>query len=76
MRSQPSFAAATRYDGPVDGEEGVAGVVVAVELVRLVVVGEDLVELVDLLGTGVGVLVAEQPEQRAAQVGQLVDEVA
>ena len=36
---------------------------------------EDLVELVDLLGARVGVLVAEQPEQGRAQVRQLVDEV-
>ena len=61
--------------GPVDGEERVAGVVVAVELVRLVVCGEDLVELVDLLRARELVLVAEQAQQRRAQVRQLVDEV-
>ena len=60
---------------PVDGEERVPGVVVAVELVRLVVGGEDLVELGDLLGARELVLLAEQPQQRRAEVGQLVDEV-
>ena len=41
-----------------------AGVVVAVELVVLAVLGEDAVELVDVVGRWVGILVAEQPEQR------------
>ena len=52
-----------------------AGAVVAVELVRLIVLGEDPLELVDLFGARVGVLVAEQPQQRAAEVRQLIDDV-
>ena len=43
-------------------------VVVAVELVWLVVVGENLIELVDLCRRRILVVVAEQPKQRAAQV--------
>ena len=46
-----------------------AGVVVAMELVRLVLTGEDLVELVDLLGAGVLVVVAEQPEEGQRRLG-------
>ena len=75
MRSQPSLAAADAVGGPVDGEERVAGVVVAVELVVLPLSVSSCVELGDLLRRRVLVLVAEQAEQRAAQVRQLVDEV-
>src|SRR6185437_5058133 len=59
----------------VHGEERVTGAVIAMKLVGLVLSGEDLVELVHLLRAGVLVIVAEQPQQRAAQVGQLVDQV-
>ena len=45
--------------GSVDREEGVAGIVVAMKLVQLLVGGQDLIQLVHLGGTGVGVVVAE-----------------
>src|SRR6266851_6354382 len=54
--------------GPVHGEEGVPGAGVAVELVRLPGLGEDLVQFANLVRRGAGVVVAEQAEQRAGQV--------
>ena len=51
----------------VDREERMAGAVVAVELVRLAGVLERRLELVDLLGAGELVVVAEEAEQRAAR---------
>src|SRR5579875_539754 len=59
----------------VDGEEPVARVVVAVDLVRLAVLLQQPLQLVDMLGRGRLVLVAEQAEQRTAQVAELVLEV-
>src|SRR5450631_2116657 len=40
-----------------------------VELLRLADIGEDLLQLVDLLGARVGVLVSEQTRQQAAPFG-------
>lgn len=53
----------------VGGEERMASVVVAVELVRLVLLVEDLVELGYLRGARIVVLVAEQAEQGARSFG-------
>ena len=64
--------------GPVrralDAEEGMAGVVVAMELVVLAGRLERPFELVDLLAAGELVLVAEQAEQRAIELRRAVDQ--
>src|SRR6476661_8923654 len=62
--------------GPFGGEERVPGALVAVELVGLPRLAEQPVQLRDVLGRRVLVLGAEQPEQRAAQVGDPVVEGA
>src|SRR5215831_3510044 len=62
--------------GPVDRKEGVTGSFIAVELELLAIVFEDLFELGDLFGARVLVFDAEEAEQWAAQVGQLVDEIS
>jgi hypothetical protein len=54
-------------------EEAVAGAVVAVEFVRLAVLLEFGLMLVHLLGARRAILVAEQAEQRAAEVLRHVD---
>ena len=51
-----------------------AGAVVSVELVVLSGLGQRLVDLVDLVGGRKLVVVAEQPEHRAADVGRAVDQ--
>src|SRR5260370_16227872 len=58
---------------PVPIEEAVAGTVVAVKFVRLAVLLELGLVLVHLLGAGRAVVVAEQAEQRAAEVLGHVD---
>src|SRR5919107_6312632 len=58
----------------VDREEAVAGVLVDVELVVLTIGAQRLRELLDLLRRGVGVLGAEQSQERAGQVEGAVDE--
>ena len=75
MRSQPSLAAATRYAGRSTAKNAWPASSYLWNSCGLPCCGEDLVELGDLLGAGVLVLLAEQPEQRAAQIGQPVDEV-
>jgi hypothetical protein len=57
--------------GTVDGEEGVAGIVVAVELVGSSRRLQDALQLVDGLRTRVGVVATEQLEQRTGQIRQL-----
>ena len=69
IRSQPSFAAATLVGGPVDREEPVAGVVVAVELVSLAVRAEDLVQFGDLLGARMGSSFPNSPKSGARRRG-------
>src|SRR5229473_8707417 len=54
-------------------EEGVAGTVVAVKLVRLAELLEQRLGAVDLVAIGVFVVVAEQAEQRAAQLFREID---
>src|SRR5262249_43301283 len=54
--------------GPVHREESVACALVSVELVRLAEAVERRRELSGLLGRGVLVVGAEQPEQRAGKV--------
>ena len=54
--------------GPVDGEEAVPGAVVAVKLVRLAVLLQLGLDLIDLLGVRVAVLVAEDPQQGAGHL--------
>src|SRR3977135_2940271 len=58
---------------PVPIEEAMAGAVVAVELVRLAVLLELGLGLVHLLRARRAILVAEQAEQRAAEVLRYVD---
>src|SRR3954469_25266021 len=58
---------------PVPVEEAMAGAVVAVELVILAVLLELGLVLVDLLGAGRPVFVAEQAEQRALEILGHVD---
>ena len=58
---------------PVPIEEAVAGTVVAVKLVRLAVLLEFLLVLVHLLRARCAIFVAEQAEQRAAEVLRHVD---
>jgi len=58
---------------PVPIEEAVAGTVVAVELTRLTVLFEFSLVLVHLLRAGCAILVAEQAEQRAAEVLRHID---
>jgi hypothetical protein len=70
----PVLSGRDAVGGAVDGEEGVARVVVAVELVVLAVGLQPLLQLVDLVGRGVGVLVAEQAQQRGAQLGGALGE--
>src|SRR6516164_10623633 len=53
---------------PVPIEEAMTGAVVAVEFIRLAVLLELGLVLVHLLGTRRAILVAEQAEQRAAEV--------
>src|SRR5579862_9633997 len=60
-------------DRPVVVDEAVAGPVVPVELVVLAVPLQLRLVLVHLRGRGVGVVVAEDPEQRRRQVGGVVD---
>src|SRR5947209_20542612 len=62
--------------GPVGGEERVPGPLVAVELVALPGLAEQPLQLRDVLRRRVLVFGAEQPEQRAAQVGDPVVERA
>src|SRR5579863_5029015 len=58
---------------PVPIEEGVAGAVIAVELVRLAALLELCLVLIDLLRARRAIIVAEQAEQRAAKVLRHVD---
>src|SRR5215470_11061854 len=60
--------------GPVHLQEGVPGAVVGVELVRLAVRLERLLELGDLIRRRMRVLPAEQAEQRAGQVTRPIDQ--
>src|SRR5690349_13093993 len=54
-------------------EEGVAGAVVAVELVSFAELLEDGFGAVHLVAVRVFILVAEKPEQRTAQLGRQID---
>src|ERR1700687_944693 len=58
---------------PVPTEEGMAGAIVAVELIVLAVLLEFGLVLVHLLGARCAVVVAEQAEQRAAEVLRHID---
>src|ERR1700680_1832684 len=58
---------------PVPIEEAVAGTVVAVELIILAVLFEFGLVLVHLLGARCAIIVAEQAEQRAAEILRHVD---
>src|SRR5437762_8921200 len=55
---------------PVPIEEGVAGAIVAIELVHLATLLELGLVLVHLLGARRAVVIAEYAEQRAAQIGR------
>src|SRR3954468_14104399 len=54
--------------GSLGGKEAVAGAVIAVELVSLAELLQNRFGAIDMVGRGVLVLVAEQAEQRAAQI--------
>jgi hypothetical protein len=55
--------------GAIACQEAVSGTLVGVELERPAVLFQDLLEPLGLGGRRVAVLGAEEPEQRAAQVG-------
>src|SRR6185312_4083634 len=59
--------------GALGGEEAVAGAVIAMELVALAELLQHRLGLVDLVGRGVLVVVAEDAEQRTAQLLGEVD---
>src|SRR5205807_7221290 len=59
--------------GSIGGEKTVAGAVVAIELVLLAALLQLSLNLVDLLDIRIGVVIAEDPEQRAAHLWREFD---
>src|SRR5258705_6353929 len=59
--------------GPLGGEEAVAGAVIAMELVSLAELLQYRLGAVDMVGRGVLVVIAEQAQQRTAQLVGEVD---